>query len=39
MKGKGVSFRTDIIARSPTLRIAFLDGPDGAVIELLQRAA
>ena len=39
LKGRGVSFRTDIIARGPTLRIAFLDGPDGAVIELLQRAA
>lgn len=39
LKGKGVSFRTEIIARGPTLRIVFLDGPDGAVIELLQRDA
>ena len=37
LKGRGVVFRTDIIARGPDLRITFLDAPDGAVIELLER--
>ena len=37
LKGRGVVFRTDIIERGPDLRITFLDAPDGAVIELLER--
>ena len=37
LKGRGVAFRTEIIERGPGLRIAFLDAPDGAVIELLER--
>ncbi|MCJ2026853.1 VOC family protein [Methylobacterium sp. J-067] len=37
LKGRGVVFRTDIIQRGPALRIVFLDAPDGAIIELLER--
>jgi methylmalonyl-CoA/ethylmalonyl-CoA epimerase len=37
LKGRGVVFRTDIIQRGTGLRIVFLDAPDGAIIELLER--
>lgn len=37
LKARGVVFRTGIIERGPGLRITFLDAPDGAVIELLER--
>jgi len=37
LTGRGVVFRTDIIQRGPGLRIVFLDAPDGAIIELLER--
>lgn len=34
---KGVPVRTGITDRGPGLRIAFVEGPDGALIELLER--
>lgn len=34
---RGVTVRTGITQRQPGLRIAFIDGPDGALIELLER--
>lgn len=37
LKARGVVFRTEIVERGPGLRITFLDAPDGAVIELLER--
>jgi lactoylglutathione lyase len=37
LKGKGVKFRIDPMDFTPGLRIAFLEGPDGVSLELLQR--
>ncbi len=37
LKKKGVKFTLDPVDFSPTVRIAFVEGPDGASIELLQR--
>ena len=34
---RGVTVRTGITARGPDLRIAFVEGPDGALIEILER--
>ncbi len=39
LAARGVKVRTGITSRSPTLRIAFVEGPDGALIELLERRA
>ncbi|MBE7245463.1 MAG: VOC family protein [Actinomycetospora chiangmaiensis] len=36
---RGVPVRTGITERGPGLRIAFVEGPDGALIELLERSA
>jgi lactoylglutathione lyase len=37
LKGKGIRFTLDPVNFSPSLRIAFLEGPDGVILELLQR--
>jgi catechol 2,3-dioxygenase-like lactoylglutathione lyase family enzyme len=37
LKGRGVRFSVEPKDFSPSLRIAFLEGPDGVSIELLQR--
>lgn len=37
LTGRGVELRMGITARSPGLRIAFVGGPDGALIEILER--
>jgi len=37
LKQKGVVFTVDPMDFGPTLRIAFLQAPDGVTIELLQR--
>jgi catechol 2,3-dioxygenase-like lactoylglutathione lyase family enzyme len=37
LTARGVTVRTGITARGPGLRIAFVEGPDGALIELLER--
>lgn len=37
LTARGVPVRTPITARGPGLRIAFVEGPDGALIELLER--
>jgi catechol 2,3-dioxygenase-like lactoylglutathione lyase family enzyme len=34
---RGVPVRTGITERGPDLRIAFVEGPDGALIEILER--
>ncbi|MDP4021799.1 VOC family protein [Methylobacterium sp. NEAU 140] len=39
LTGRGVVVRTPITERGPGLRIAFVEGPDGALIELLERKA
>lgn len=39
LTGRGVTVRTGITERGPGLRIAFVEGPDGALIEILERAA
>ncbi|MCJ2049603.1 VOC family protein [Methylobacterium sp. J-070] len=38
LTARGVPVRTGITARGPGLRIAFVEGPDGALIEILERA-
>lgn len=37
LTGRGVTVKTGITQRGPGLRIAFVEGPDGALIELLER--
>ncbi|MCJ2071530.1 VOC family protein [Methylobacterium sp. J-030] len=37
LTARGVPVRTGITERSPDLRIAFVEGPDGALIEILER--
>lgn len=37
LTARGVRVRTAITARGPGLRVAFVEGPDGALIELLER--
>lgn len=37
LTGRGVPLRMGITARGPNLRIAFVEGPDGALIEILER--
>jgi lactoylglutathione lyase len=37
LTGRGVPLRMGITQRSPSLRIAFVEGPDGALIEILER--
>jgi catechol 2,3-dioxygenase-like lactoylglutathione lyase family enzyme len=39
LKARGVRVRTGITPRGPGLRIAFVEGPDGALVELLERRA
>ena len=39
LTARGVPVRTGITQRAPDLRIAFVEGPDGALIELLERKA
>jgi len=38
LTGRGVTVRTGITERGAGLRIAFVEGPDGALIEILERA-
>ncbi|GJE38453.1 VOC family protein [Methylobacterium persicinum] len=37
LTARGVTVKTGITERGPGLRIAFVEGPDGALIELLER--
>lgn len=37
MKDRGVKFTTEVTQGSPTHKMAFIEGPDGISIELLQR--
>lgn len=37
LTARGVPVRTPVTVRDPGLRIAFVEGPDGALIELLER--
>ncbi|MCJ2123753.1 VOC family protein [Methylobacterium sp. J-077] len=37
LAARGVPVRTGITERGPGLRIAFVEGPDGALIEILER--
>ncbi len=37
LTGRGVPVRMGITQRGPGLRIAFFEGPDGALIEILER--
>lgn len=37
LREKGVRFTVDPMDFTPSLRIAFLEGPDGVILELLQR--
>jgi catechol 2,3-dioxygenase-like lactoylglutathione lyase family enzyme len=37
LRNKGVHFTTEPIDFSPSLRLAFIEAPDGVLIELLQR--
>jgi catechol 2,3-dioxygenase-like lactoylglutathione lyase family enzyme len=37
LKKKGVNFTVEPKNLTPTLRIAFLEGPDGVILELLQK--
>lgn len=37
LSARGVTVKVGITERGPGLRICFLEGPDGAVIELLER--
>ncbi|GJE11738.1 MULTISPECIES: VOC family protein [Methylobacterium] len=39
LTARGVPVKTGITARGPGLRIAFVEGPDGALIEILERSA
>ena len=39
LKKKGVPFTVDPVDFSPTTRLAFIEAPDGVIIELLQRNA
>lgn len=39
LAARGVKVRTAITSRGPDLLIAFVEGPDGALIELLERGA
>ncbi|MCJ2089382.1 VOC family protein [Methylobacterium sp. E-005] len=39
LTARGVPVRTGITERGPGLRIAFVEGPDGALIEILERKA
>jgi catechol 2,3-dioxygenase-like lactoylglutathione lyase family enzyme len=39
LTARGVPVRTGITQRAPDLRIAFVEGPDGALIEILERKA
>jgi catechol 2,3-dioxygenase-like lactoylglutathione lyase family enzyme len=39
LAARGVPVRTGITERGPGLRIAFVEGPDGALIEILERKA
>lgn len=39
LRARGVPVKTGITARGPGLRIAFVEGPDGALIEILERSA
>ena len=39
LTARGVLVKTGITARGPGLRIAFVEGPDGALIEILERSA
>ncbi|MET0744428.1 MAG: VOC family protein [Microvirga sp.] len=39
LAARGVTVRTGITERGPGLRIAFVEGPDGALIEILERRA
>lgn len=39
LEARGVPIRTGITERGPGLRIAFVEGPDGALIEILERKA
>lgn len=37
LKARGVKFAVDVKQSSPTVKMAFIEGPDGISIELLQR--
>ncbi|MEK6710214.1 MAG: VOC family protein [Nitrospinota bacterium] len=37
LKSKGVKFTVDVTQFNPTTQIAFIEAPDGVIIELLQR--
>jgi catechol 2,3-dioxygenase-like lactoylglutathione lyase family enzyme len=37
MKARGVKFTQDLVQVNPQLRAAFIEGPDGISVELLQR--
>ncbi len=37
LKARGVKFTVDVKQSSPTVKMAFIEGPDGISIELLQR--
>lgn len=39
LKAKGVRFTGEVTSPRPGVRIAFLRGPDGVTVELLERAA
>jgi len=39
LAARGLTVRTGITERGPGLRIAFVEGPDGALIEILERRA
>ena len=39
LTARGVPIRSGITERGPGLRIAFVEGPDGALIEILERKA
>ena len=39
LTARGVPVRAGITERGPGLRIAFVEGPDGALIEILERTA
>jgi catechol 2,3-dioxygenase-like lactoylglutathione lyase family enzyme len=37
MKGRGVKFTLDVAQSNPTTKYAFIEGPDGISVEILQR--
>lgn len=37
LKARGVKFTMDVTQPNPTMKMAFIEGPDGISIELLQR--